>query len=416
MSAMRGVEGDEPRRLLQLLAQTERRDLSWPAAEAWDWRPFAAACDAHQVLPYIYCRLQRLALADVPVDLLEHLRPRFQEVCARNYGLAKKLVDLTSMFQREGIPVLAFKGPSLAMAVYGGLALRQYHDLDLVIHQEHHWKAVHLMTGSGFQIEPLPALPLLRPFLGRPEDPRNSARTYEIVFRASDSTYYVDLHWQLGDLFWRALGPDVDKLWDRAERQDLPQGSVLTLCREDLFLALCVHGAKHRWGCLKWILDIAELLRKAGKMDWSRVEEMIRIRPGAGASASLALILANDLLDVPIPSEAGKILPAATRTLSLASAIRKELLLPGQTKGSEHTTLLALEARRVARMKYWAIRFITFPGDLFREVIVQVGPKDRDLIRLPQRLEFLYHFIRPARLIVKHCARVVRSLWPMAES
>ncbi|HXX24338.1 MAG TPA: nucleotidyltransferase family protein [Terriglobia bacterium] len=403
--------GDETRRLLRLLAQRERADPEWPPAGAWDWRPFAEACDTHQVVPYVYCRLQGLAATTGPAGLLESLRTRFHEVCARNYYLAKQLVDLTAMLENEGIPALVYKGPALAMAVYGGLSLRHYNDLDLVIRKEHHAKAVHLMTRWGFQIVPKPALPRVRPYLGRPEDPRNVERTQEIEFRAPDSTYYLDLHWQLGDRFWRPFNPDVGKLWERAEWQDLPQGRASTLCREDLFLALCAHGNGHRWVCLKWLLDVAELLRKAQTLDRSRIEEMIKIRPEAAASANVAVTLAHDLLEVTVPPEIERILPATPRTRALATAVQEELLSKGQSSADEHTTLLALEARRVARMKYQAYRIIRYPEGLFREIFVQISPNDRELVRLPNRLQFLYHVIRPVRLVVKHCTRLARTLW-----
>ncbi|MGD0460751.1 MAG: IS1634 family transposase [Terriglobia bacterium] len=127
--------------------------------------------------------------------------------------------------------------------------------------------------------------------------------------------------------------------------------------------ALCAHGTRHRWLCFKWLLDIAELLRKAGTLDWSRIEEMARIRPGAGAAASVAVTLARDLLEVPVPAEAGRILPATSRTLALSSAIREELLSRDQTNGDEHTTLLTLEERSVARMKYRAVLIIRYSRD-----------------------------------------------------
>jgi len=406
--------GDETRRLLRLLAQSESGNSGWPPAVAWDWRNFAQACYTHRVTPYVYCRLQGLTATDVPDGLLEHLQMRFQEACARNYHLAKKLVDLIPMLENEGIPALAYKGPALAMAVYGGLAFRHYNDLDLVIRKEHHGKALRVLTGWGFQIVPKPALPRVRPYLGRPEDPRNVERTQEIEFCAPDSTYYLDLHWQLGDRFWRPFNPDVEKLWGRAEWQYLPEGRVSTLCREDLFLALCAHGNVHRWVCLKWLLDVAELLRKAGTLDWSRIEEMVRIRPGAAASASVAVILAHDLLEVTVPPEIERILPVTPRTRALATSVQEELLSQGQSSADEQATLLALQARRVERIKYQAYRIIHYPDGLFREIFVQVSPKDRALNRLPNKLQFLYHLIRPVRLAVKHCVRMARTLWSTA--
>jgi hypothetical protein len=163
-----------------------------------------------------------------------------------------------------------------------------------------------------------------------------------------------------------------------------------------------------------WLLDIAELLRKPETLDWSRIEEMVRIRPGAGVSASVAVLVAHDLLEVPVPVEAGKILPATSRTLALAAAIREEFLSRGESSGKQHATLLALKERRVERMQYRALLTLRYPDSLFREIFVRVSPKDRALIRLPQRLQFLYHVIRPVHLVVKHCMRVGRMLLSMA--
>src|SRR5579862_7429084 len=122
--------------LLRLLREPGNADLGWPQVADWDWRGFAKACDHHDVAPFIYCRLRGLAGIAVPPGLLEHLRLCFLEGSGRNYHLAQKLIDLTSLFKEHGIPVLAYKGPTLAMVAYGDLALRSYQDLDLVIHPE----------------------------------------------------------------------------------------------------------------------------------------------------------------------------------------------------------------------------------------------------------------------------------------
>jgi hypothetical protein len=389
-------------------------DLGWPPAAASDWRNFSETCETHQLVPLVYCRLQQLTAPAVPSELLNYLRLRFHESCCYNYRLASKLVSLTSMLESEGVSVLTFKGPSLAMAVYGGLSLRQCLDLDLMIRTDQVAKVAHLMRSWGYEPTPTPARPQLSPYLCRPENSRDINRGKEIQYLSPDGAFYVDLHWQFADRFWRPFTPDVEKLWERATRQDLPQGGLFTLCREDLFLALCSHGTRHRWWCLKWLLDVAEILRKADALDWSRIEEMTKIRPGAGAAASVAVSLAHDLLEAPVPAEAEVVLPATGRTRALASAIRQELLSRGYSSGDEHTTLLALEGRPVARMRYRAARVARYPESLFRQLIAEIGPKDRGLIHLPRKLEFLYHFIRPVRLVLTHSLRAARTLWRTA--
>ena len=397
--------------LLRLLKTPVSGDLSWLPSTQQDWRPFAAACDFHHLVPFVFCRLRDLAGDSVPPGLLGHLRTRFYEISANNYRLAKKLVDLTSLLRSHHIPVLAYKGPAVAMSVYGDLALRQYTDLDLVIRKEHLLKAVGVMKRCGFEIVPTLGRPQMIPRLFHPENPSHLALAEEIPLWAPDKTYFVDLHWQLGHGPWRAFSPDVETMWDRAQKLDLPHGRVSTFCSEDLFLALCYHGSKHRWSHLKWLLDVAELLRKTETLDWSRIEEMIRIRPRARASASLAILLAQELLNAPLPAEAAKIVPATQRTIAEAAAIREEILSRGQTSGNDYRTLLALEERPLARMKYRASRVLRYPGGVFSEVVLQVSPKDRAFIALPEKLQFLYHLIRPSRLVAKHGRRAISALW-----
>ena len=414
MSELQSSRGDATRHLLQLLVQRDGGAGGWPPAAASDWKTFAETCDTHQLSPLVYCRLKQLIAPTVPSELLDYLRVRFRESCSHNYRLASKLVNLTSMLESEGVGVLSFKGPSLAMSVYGGLSLRQCLDLDLIIRTDQVVKGAKLMKSWGYEPTPMPARPQLSPFLCRPENSRHIDRGKEIQYLSPDGTFYVDLHWQFADRFWRPFSPDVEKLWERAVKQHLPQGSVSTPCREDLFLALCAHGTRHRWWCLKWLVDVAEILRKADALDWSRIEEMTKTRPGAGAAASVAAGLAHDLLEVPVPAKAGRILPATDRTRALASAIQQELLTRGYSSGDEHTTLMALEGRPAARMNYLAARVARYPESLFRQIIAEIGPKDRRLIRLPRKLEFLYHLIRPARLILTRSKRIARTLWQTA--
>jgi hypothetical protein len=385
--------------ILQLLRPPASADLRRPLVAQWDWRPFASACDNHQVSPVVFCRLRDLPAAVVPSELLEHLRARFYEISARNYHLARKLVDLTSLLEAHHIPVLAYKGPAVAMAVYGDLALRQYEDLDLVVRAEHLLVAVDLLTRCGFEIAQ---------YSPRPKGPRNLARHHEVTLQAPDKTYFVDLHWQLAPNHARAFSLDVDKVWDRAVREDLPHGNVSTLCREDLFLALCCHGTVHRWSLLKWLLDVAEILGQPQRLNWARIKEMTAGWPSAIASASLAVLLARDLLGVPIPTEAESSLPTTQRTRDVAVAIRQEILLRGRTSGNNHTALLGLDGGLLAWLKYLSIQY---PAWFFHHAIVRICPKDHAVVRLPDKLRFLYHLIRPARLAVKYGRRAGSALW-----
>lgn len=173
----------------------------------------------------------------------------------------------------------------MAMAAYGDLSLRQYEDIDMLVHVEDVSKAVEMLFSRGFH-----------PIRGHSERYKNVKLYHEITLAAPDASYAVDLHWQLAPPYARVFGPDVRALWLRAANLHLPFGDVPVLCREDLFLALCQHGTRHRWWQLKWLFDVAELLRNAETMDWSGIEDIIKISPMVRASASLAALLAHELL------------------------------------------------------------------------------------------------------------------------
>jgi len=384
--------------LLWLLREPGRADLGWPQVADWDWRGFAEACDHHDVAPFIYCRLRGLGIT-APPRLLEHLRLRFLEGSSRNYHLAQKLIDLTFLFKEHQIPVLAYKGPTLAMVAYGDLALRSYQDLDLVIHPEHLPKAVRVMTRSGFEFTPDWWNPC------QPENPKYVARHHEIPLRAQDKSYFVDLHWKLAAHEARAFRLDVDETWSRAEEIELLQTGISTMCREDLFLALCCHGTWHRWGRLKWLLDIAELLRNAETLKWLQLEEMTSNRPLVRASASLAVALARELLEVDVPAEAARILPATERIRTMAAAIRDETMLRGHAR-ENWTALLELEGSPLGWTNYWGVNTAWW----FHQMFLRVGPEERAVVPLPQRLHFLYHFIRPVWLAFKYSRRVARMV------
>jgi len=117
-------------------------------------------------------------------------------------------------------------------------------------------KGASLMKRWGFQAIPMPASPQVMPYLCHPENRWDVERGHEIQFRSPDGPFFVDLHWQLGDRFWRFFGPDIDKPQDRAVRQDLPKGSISTPCREDLFwhsaptepgIDGCISGGSWTW-------------------------------------------------------------------------------------------------------------------------------------------------------------------------
>ncbi len=366
-----------------------------------NWQSFLAACDYHQVSPIVFHRLHECGVEPmVPTEILEQLRSRFYKVSAYNHRLAMRLVELSREFEQRGIRCLALKGPAAAMMAYGDLALRQYEDIDLMIGVEDVAKAVEILFSRGFQ-----------PSTGHAERYKRVELYHEATLIAPDESYGVDLHWQLAPPYAKAFGPDLSGLWEGAVKLRLPLGEVRALCREDLFLALCQHGTRHRWWQLKWLFDVGELLRHSPKMDWSRIEDTMKGSRMARSTGSLAALLARELLGIRVSAEVNRILEPGPRTLTVARAIRDEFLSCGQTNGSAHDTLLGLEPRPLVRVKYLAIEAVQYP---VKTILFTITGKDVQFVRLPEGLRLLYYLVRPLRLLLQHGRVAARRIWSMA--
>jgi len=81
----------------------------------------------------------------------------------RSLLLAGELVKILTLFKQHQIAAVPYKEPVLANAVYGGVAFRQYCDLDIVVQQENVLPAKLLLkssdpaaSGRGMEADLLP--------------------------------------------------------------------------------------------------------------------------------------------------------------------------------------------------------------------------------------------------------------------
>jgi hypothetical protein len=86
----------------------------------------------------------------IPSKVINHFRGIFMANVSRNEFLAKELVKVNQLLEENGIEVLNWKGPTLAIQAYGDLALRQFRDLDTFVKHEDLEKVKDLHTEYNF--------------------------------------------------------------------------------------------------------------------------------------------------------------------------------------------------------------------------------------------------------------------------
>jgi hypothetical protein len=287
----------------------------------------------------------------------------------KNLIFTGELLRLIDLFQQSAIPIAAFKGPLLADSVYGHLSLREFSDLDVIIHEADLPKAEDILIARGYQAD----------FPDR--DYRSAFLSYQgqYAFRNSDSGISIDLHWRLSR----------KEIWPRLEQATICGRTVPGLARDDLALFLAAHGTKEEWRSLSWVCDFAEFLRQYRDIDWSKIFERAH-QAHCSRALLLAINLAFTLLDAPAPTNLIDEARANSAVQSLSEKARLRMLsTASQDELSEF--LNTLKTRDLMRHRLWpAVTLLTTRT---------VG--DYQAMPLPKSLWSIYYFSRPFRLAAK---------------
>jgi hypothetical protein len=374
------MEQETADRIRELL----RQDLDW----VYTIRTALAA----GTLSLLYRNLSVACPEATPPKTLEQLGRQFEASALRSRLLTDELLRLVKLLKAHGIPAVPFKGPAVAALVYGDLALRQFADLDLLLHERDAIRAGELLSANGYQ-----------PW-GKAAEARDMAariaKMKDVAFKREDGNVRVELHWRFTPRRMRFL--DLDGVWERTQPARLNGEEVRVLRPEDLLVVLCMHGAKHLWGRLDWICDVAELVRLHPEMEWSWVMEQAGA-VGHRRVVLLGLQLAGDLLGAPIPPSIRSTIAADRAVEPLAAEVCERLFCePPDGLG---VVLSGVRFRLRTRERL---------PDRVREALhvaarlMKPTARDRSADRLPRPLAFVAYATRPVRIVREHGLEPVR--------
>src|SRR5215217_2834112 len=153
-----------------------------------DWEYLLSTAHRHGVAPLLFRNLSADFRGAVPETVLDRLRDHFHDNNLRNVFLTAELYKLLKAFDERGISAVPFKGPVLAAAVYGNLALREFGDLDILVHQQDVARARDGLVSLGYQ-------PQYR--LTRAQEAAFLRYEREYTFTHGDTGGVVELHWRV---------------------------------------------------------------------------------------------------------------------------------------------------------------------------------------------------------------------------
>ena len=249
----------------------------------------------------IGARLGAEGVVNLPAHVARALRSSYQVNALRCAHLAACAAEIVDSFAATGVPAIAIKGPALALAAYGDLAMRVYGDLDFMVRPSDLPRAAAALARVGYSS-------------AYRADAVESGFFPDATLDFSRQDSVVDLHWRLSPSYF-PFAPAGDQVWNRTADLDLLGRRVRVLGPADSILFQACHGCKHGWRTLAQICDFARLLATATPVDWASLLDDAR-RTRSLRMLSLGADLAHSLELCEVPSE---LLDAARRDLHLAA-------------------------------------------------------------------------------------------------
>jgi hypothetical protein len=344
-----------------------------------EWESVLRLAEQHGTSSLLYQNLSHVADA-IPSAVLTSLRQRYERNVHKSLFLTRELIRILDCLDAIGVEVIPYKGVVLSEVYYGDMAMRQSGDMDLFVRKRDVARTKSAVRDLGFT----PRVPI-------PEDAEADyiASGYECTFDSPAGKNLLELQWALQPRFY-AVDFEMDGLFERAVNVALAGRSVRTPSPEDLLLVLSVHAAKHVWGRLIWLCDIAQILKREN-VNWEWVQSQAQ-ELGIERILHITLLLANRLLATAIPAPLENPILADRAAHAFADEIAVAVaagVTYEEEKVSYFRLMMRLRERKTDRLRFLA-RLAFTPG-----------PGEWETIRLPKALFPLYRLVRLARLATR---------------
>lgn len=342
--------------------------------DAARWEQICSYAYAHGVFPLFFQALRTHAAGVLSTAQMSFAQELQTQIAHLNMFKSAELIALDKGARLQELSFLAIKGPVLAQILYGDVTKRQFGDLDLFVRR-----------GS---FRPIAALLIDRGYT--PYHPVERYQGDKVLFEMNNDCEFfdpergqsVEVHWD----FFRKLALPTARFhpWEATQTVTLNGYPVETLRHETHLLYHTLHGTKHLWERMGWIVDIDRYVRAVPTLDWEAMTAMARSM-GAQRMFYSGIALAHHLFDTPLPPEVIERCDAS-RPASLIAHVTASL--ERETPSPEETLTKLLKV--IGLRDTLTCRLRTLAEYLFRP-----GVNERRLVILPDPLFGLYWILRP---------------------
>ena len=335
----------------------------------------------HGTLPLLYKTLKSAdSTHQIPLlarDILPALKQRYMTLARKNMLMSSELIRIMRLLKENRINALSFKGPILALQLYGDITQRQYSDLDILIHCEDRESAARLLEDRGYESLLL---------MGPKQEQIWYKNAKEMSLYNKEKNIHIDLQWQFFDRDY-PLHFSLENIWVSAEDIYLNGNQIKTFSPDSLLIYLCIHGSKHLWERIGWIKDI-DLLVRSGDLNWEQID---REMEGSGFERMflLGLYMTNTYFRTPLPDSIKEQIREQGWLRKLEDFIVSDWN-EKQNMFRNTTAMLYLFPTLESKFKY------------LTKVIIKPAKNEYRYVDLPEKYYWAYYLLRPYLLIQKY--------------
>ncbi|MFZ3579504.1 nucleotidyltransferase domain-containing protein [Virgibacillus sp. DJP39] len=342
---------------------------------AIDWDIFIEQVMHHRVYPILYSKIKQLDKNLVPPRILALLKQQYKRNTFQMLHLSAEMEIVSRSFAGNDIKLLFLKGPVLAHELYGDVSLRTSSDLDVLIPIGDLKKAEQILVEQGYQKDDY-IQTVLNDW---------KWRHHHVTYLHPEKNIKLEVHWRLNP--GPSKDPAFNVLWERKAKSSLTSYPVYLLGKEDLFLFLTSHGARHGWSRLRWLMDIHQLLNQ--DIDWVRTQRLLDkynfLQVGGQSIVLVSQLFKNRRISDEVES---LLVSSKSRKLAQQAIFYLESMVnlhtdpvPDEVARYHKHHLFSLMS---VQQKFFFIISFLFPY-----------PEDAKTLPLPKQFHFLYFPLRP---------------------
>ncbi|MFV8337575.1 nucleotidyltransferase family protein [Flavobacterium sp. RSP29] len=211
----------------------------------------------------------RLSHQQIDHWLGENHSKEFLNEKMKHLKMVQHFIGITDLLREHEILFTCLKGPLLSQRIYSDPTVRFSRDIDILIDDSKINEIIQLFLENGYQFTEGSFWPKKKN-----EQKLLLKNSYHISFYNKELLFCVEIHWSLMDIIW--ISSKRMKILITQNQSEITfSGRKFTVLNEEFELMyLLLHGSRHGWERLKWLVDIKDY--PMNKIDISVFNKLIQ--------------------------------------------------------------------------------------------------------------------------------------------